>query len=160
MWFSGILVFMVGIRRAAAADGKRVLDIWRAAVDATHHFLSPTDRQEIEAEVVAFLPQAPLWLAADERDHPIGFMLLDGEHMEALFIDPTQRGSGIGRALVQHALRMEPSLTTDMNEQNAQAVGFYQHLGFERTGRSETDNQGRSYPLIHMRVSRVPDALK
>ena len=148
------------IRKATAADGKRVLDIWHGAVDATHYFLSPSDRQEIEAEVVTFLPQAPLWLAVDERDHPIGFLLLDGGHMEALFIDPSQRGSGVGRALVQHALRIQPNLTTDVNEQNAQAVGFYEHVGFERIGRSETDSQGRSYPLIHMRVSRVLDSIK
>ncbi|MGA2276682.1 MAG: acetyltransferase [Terracidiphilus sp.] len=151
---------MVRIRKAMAEDSERVLDIWRGAVDATHHFLSPTDRQEIEAEVVSFLPQAPLWLAVDDKDHPIGFMLLDGVHMEALFIDPTQRGSGAGRALVQHALSIRPNLMTDVNEQNIQAVGFYEHLGFERIGRSETDNQGRSYPLIHMRVSRILDSLK
>ena len=151
---------MVRIRKAMAEDSERVLDIWRGAVDATHHFLSPTDRQEIEAEVVSFLPQAPLRLAVDDKDHPIGFMLLDGVHMEALFIDPTQRGSGAGRALVQHALSIRPNLMTDVNEQNIQAVGFYEHLGFERIGRSETDNQGRSYPLIHMRVSRILDSLK
>jgi putative acetyltransferase len=153
--FADILVFMVRIRKATAADGERILDIWRGAVDATHHFLSPVDRREIEAEVVTFLPQAPLWLAVDDRDHPIGFMLLDRGHMEALFIDPSQRGLGVGRSLVQHALCIQPNLTTDVNEQNAQAVGFYEHIGFERIGRSEIDNQGRSYPLIHMRVSGV-----
>ena len=160
MQFAGILVLMVRIRTATVADGKRVLDIWRGAVDATHHFLSPTDRQEIEAEVVTLLPQALLWLAVDDSDHPIGFMLLDGGHMEALFIDPSQRGSGVGRALIQHALRIHPDLTTDVNEQNAQAVGFDEHVGFERIGRSETDSQGRSYPLIHMRACRALDSLE
>jgi putative acetyltransferase len=37
-----------------------------------------------------------------------------------------------------------------VNEQNAQAVGFYEHLGFQRTGRSDKDSQGRPYPLIHL----------
>ena len=144
---------MVDIRRSAAADQQRVLDIWRGAVDATHHFLTPADRRDIETEVVAFLPQAPLWLAADDSDRPLGFMLLEEGRMEALFIDPLQRGRGIGRALVQHALSMYPTITTDVNEQNAQAIGFYMHLGFERIGHSQTDNQGRPYPLIHLRLS-------
>ena len=154
--FAGILVLMVHIRKAKAADGNRILDIWRGSVDATHHFLSPADRQTIEAEVTAFLPQAPLWLAVNDGDKAIGFMLLDGGHMEALFIHPLHRGLGVGRALVQHALRIQPHLTTDVNEQNAQAVGFYEHLGFEWTGRSERDSQGRSYPLIHMSLSSAP----
>jgi putative acetyltransferase len=64
------------------------MEIWRRAVDATHDFLSPADRRDIEAEVVAFLPGAPLDLAVDETDRAIGFLLLDGSHMEALFVDP------------------------------------------------------------------------
>ncbi|WP_322788825.1 acetyltransferase [Sphingobium cloacae] len=128
--------------------------IWRDAVDATHDFLKPEDRDAIEAELSGFLPIAPLWLATDIEDRPLGFMLLDGAHMEALFIDPARRGQGIGRALVRHALALHPILSTDVNEQNAQAVGFYDRLGFTRTGRSERDGQGRLYPLIHLRFSR------
>lgn len=131
------------------------MEIWRAAVDATHLFLSPADRRDIEAEVAGFLPQAPLWLAVDNCDRPVGFMLLDKERMEALFVDPLHHGSGIGRALVRHGLGIHPNLTTDVNEQNVQAVGFYEHIGFERMGRSAKDGQGRSYPLIHMRISSV-----
>lgn len=142
----------MNIRTATPADAAHILTIWRDAVDATHHFLSPEDRHQIEEEVVAFLPQAPLWLAVDDTNQPTGFMLLDNAHMEALFIHPSQRGSGIGRALVQHALQLHPNLTTDVNEQNEQAVGFYEHMGFKRTGRSDHDSQGRPYPLIHLRI--------
>ena len=141
------------IRKATPADGERVLDIWRAAVDATHHFLTTTDRREIEVEVVTFLPQASLWLAVDSNDLPVGFMLLEEDRLEGLFIHPQDRGSGVGRALVQLALSYTPDLTTEVNEQNAQALGFYKHLGFERIGRSEKDGQGRSYPLIRMRLA-------
>jgi putative acetyltransferase len=142
---------MVIIRPSRPDDGARVLDIWRAAVDATHDFLSPEDRQEIEAMVAGFLPRAPLWVAVDDADRATGFMLLDDGHMEALFIDPAHRGAGIGRALVEHGLRLQPDLSTDVNAQNEQAVGFYLRLGFRATGRSETDDQGRPYPLIHLR---------
>jgi putative acetyltransferase len=144
---------MIHFRASTPVDGQRVLEIWRRAVDATHDFLSSQDRHDIELEVVAFLPEAPLWLAADEDDRAIGFMLLSDSHMEALFIDPAHRGSGVGRALVQYALELHPGLTTDVNEQNVVANGFYTHLGFERIGRSAVDAQGRPYPLIHLRHS-------
>ena len=139
------------IRRSTSDDVDSVLEIWRDAVDATHHFLSKEDRVAIEAEVVSFLPSVPLWLAVDEYDRPLGWMLLDGERMEALFIDPVSRGEGVGRALVQHALSLCTPIFTDVNEQNLQAIGFYEHLGFVPIGRSKLDGQGRPYPLIHLR---------
>ncbi|WP_313051233.1 acetyltransferase [Stenotrophomonas cyclobalanopsidis] len=139
------------LRPSRASDGDAVVDLWRRAVDATHDFLSAEDRRAIDAEVVGFLPQAPLLLAVDAEDRPLGFMLLDGSHMEALFIDPEVHRQGIGRQLVEHALAEHSPLTTDVNAQNAQALGFYLRMGFVETGRSEVDSQGRPYPLIHLR---------
>lgn len=146
---------MVDIRPSAPTDGARVIEIWNRAVDATHDFLTPSDRAAIGGEVAEFLPDAPLVLAVDADDRPMGFMLVDGSHMEALFIDPDSRRQGVGRALVAHALSSQPGLTTDVNEQNAQAVGFYERMGFVATGRSDLDGQGRPYPLIHLRHQPV-----
>lgn len=141
---------MIKIRQSHPSEGARILEIWRKAVDATHDFLTPADRVAIEELVSDFLPAAPLWLAVDDGDRAIAFMLIDDGHMEALFVDPAHHGSGVGRALVQHGLRLHPSLTTDVNEQNAGAIGFYEKLGFRRIGRSPLDGQGRPYPLIHL----------
>ena len=111
---------MIKLRPSRPEDGPRVVQIWAAAVDATHDFLTPEDRAAIGREVEAFLPSAPLTLA-------------------------------VGAILIDYALAVHPVLTTDVNEQNAQAVGFYEHMGFERIGWSATDGQGRPYPLIHLR---------
>jgi putative acetyltransferase len=137
----------------------RVLDIWRGEVDATHHFLTASDRRNIEVEVIAILLQVRFWLAVDDGDCALGFMLLNGDHMEALFIHPLHRGSGIGRALIQHALTFYPTITTDVNEQNPQAIGFYLHLGFQRIGYSIRDQQGRPYSLIHLRKLREDSSI-
>ncbi|URL60345.1 acetyltransferase [Luteibacter flocculans] len=141
---------MIKIRLSRADDGHRVIDIWRSAVDATHDFLSSEDRLAIDDMVCGFLPQAPLWLAVDGNDSPLAFMLIDNGHMEALFVDPAFHGKGLGAALVRHGLAMHPKLTTDVNEQNGQAIGFYESMGFLRVGRSPVDGQGRPYPLIHL----------
>ncbi|MFC3123442.1 acetyltransferase [Pseudoroseomonas globiformis] len=142
---------MLTIRTSIPSDGSRVVQIWRSAVDATHDFLTAQDRLSIEGEVSAFLPSAPLWLAVDARDYATGFMLLSGSHMEALFVDHVYRGKGVGRTLVGYAISLHTTITTDVNEQNVQAVSFYNHLGFRRIGRSELDGQGRPYPLLHLR---------
>ena len=111
---------------------------------------SDITRAELEELVRSFLPEAPLWVAVNERDRPVGFMLLSGQHMDALFIDPDVRGCGVGRMLVKHALSMAPELTTNVNEQNEQAVGFYKKVGFKVTGRSEVDDLGKPYPLLNL----------
>lgn len=146
---------MFEIRPSTREDGDRVVQIWRDAVDATHHFLTPEDRAAIDEQVQAFLPEMPLWLAVDRSGQVVGFMGLSNDHMDSLFIDPVVRGSGVGRMLVEHAISLHPVLTTDVNEQNAQAVGFYERLGFARTGRSPVDDQGRPYPLIHLRFEQA-----
>lgn len=106
------------IRPSRPDEGTRIIEIWRSAVDATHDFLTPDDRVAIDEMVCGFLPQAPLWLAVDENDYPLAFMLIDQGHMEALFVDPARRGTGIGAALVRHGLTLHPKMTTDVNEQN------------------------------------------
>ncbi len=142
---------MLQLRPSRAQDAPRVIEIWRRAVDATHGFLSPADRHALDAEVAGFLPTAPLLLAVDAADRPLAFIWVIDGHMEALFVDPDARGSGIGRQLVGHGLHENPRLTTDVNEQNVQAVVFYQRLGFTVVGRSPLDGQGRPYPLLHLR---------
>lgn len=140
------------IRAGTAADVPRALEIWRAAVDATHGFLSAEDRVEIDRMVAQdFLPNASLVLAVDGADQPLGFLVMDGEMIDALFVDPAAYGRGIGTALVDHALSLAPNALVDASEQASNAVPFYESRGFVRTGRSEQDPQGRPYPLIHFR---------
>jgi putative acetyltransferase len=141
---------MVAIRRSNESDGKRIVEIWRGAVDATHDFIQPEDRAALEELVSGFLPSASSWLFVDGDDRPLAFMLIEAGHMDALFVDPAVRGTGIGAALVRHGLALHPRMTTDVNEQNGQAIGFYERMGFRRTGRSSLDGQGRPYPLIHL----------
>ena len=139
------------IRRARYDEGQQLVALWEAAVDATHHFLTPADRLAIGEQVAQFLPAAPLWVAVNEQDIPAGFMLLADQHMAALFISPQWQGKGAGSLLIDYALSLCPALTTDVNEQNRAALAFYLAKGFEITGRSATDSDGRPYPLLHLR---------
>ncbi|WP_412177889.1 acetyltransferase [Pectobacterium parmentieri] len=91
------------------------------------------------------------YITCESTGQAIGFIYLHDGHMEALFIYPDYHGQGVGKALVKIALSQYSRLATDVNEQNTQAVGFYERIGFERVGRSEVDSQGRPYPLIHLR---------
>lgn len=61
------------------------------------------------------------------------------------------RGKGIGKELITYAIEKLQACKVDVNEQNPQAVGFYQRMGFSVVSRSELDAEGRAYPILHMR---------
>ena len=139
------------IRKGTPADVPRALEIWRAAVDATHGFLSAADRAEIDRMVAQqFLPNAELWLALDADGTPVGFLVMDGTMIDALFVDPARHGLGFGTRLLDHAFSLAPNATVDASEQASNALAFYLARGFRITGRSPTDGQGRPYPLVHL----------
>lgn len=140
------------VRPGTTADVPRALEIWRAAVDATHGFLTPEDRAAIERMVgTQFLPFADLWLVDDAAGCAMGFLAMDGDMIDALFVDPAVHGHGFGSALITHALALAPRARVDANEQATNALPFYLARGFVAVGRSETDGEGRPYPLIHLR---------
>ncbi|GAA3964918.1 GNAT family N-acetyltransferase [Gordonia caeni] len=70
-----------------------------------------------------------------------------------LFVAAEDRGSGAGTALLDHAVRELGAWKVDVNEQNTQAVDFYARRGFDIVGRSDTDEAGRPYPLLHLKLS-------
>ncbi|PVZ42472.1 putative acetyltransferase [Pseudomonas sp. CC120222-01a] len=86
----------------------------------------------------------------DAEDKPLGFIGLNENHVEMLFVDPDLQRQGIGRALLDYCRKTRHTLSVDVNEQNPQAVGFYLHYGFVQTGRSPLDGEGRPFPLLHM----------
>lgn len=148
------------VRRASPADLPRALEIWRAAVDATHQFLSPADRAEIDVLVAEqFLPNVEVFLVCDVAA-TLGFLVMDGDMIDALFVDPKFHGRGAGTFLVNHALSIEATARVDANEQASNALPFYLSRGFKIIGRSDTDSMGRPYPVIHLIFSGATPASK
>ncbi len=146
------------IRRIRDDDRLALVALWERSVRATHHFLAEADIAFYQPLVVELLTGdgLELWVLADEADLPIGFLGLSAHAIEALFLEPAWRGKGCGRLLVEHAQALLGStLRVDVNEQNVDACGFYEAVGFVVTGRSPEDDMGRPYPLLHMRRDRI-----
>lgn len=139
------------IRQATNADHPQLLNIWLRSVRATHHFLQESDIEALLPQLRdIYLPAVELWVTVDAEDCPLGFIGLNENHVEMLFIEPDLRGKGIGRALLDHARSLRSQMSIDVNEQNPEAVGFYLHYGFVQTGRSPLDGEGRPFPLLHL----------
>lgn len=143
---------MISIQAAGAGDYPALLALWRRSVEATHHFLTPADVDEIEQDVADYLPQMPDLRAAVEGGKIAGFIAVSGATVEMLFVDTDAQGRGVGTALLQAAAAGHDAVRVDVNEQNASGRAFYAARGFSETGRSEVDGEGRPFPILHLQL--------
>lgn len=126
--------------------------IWEDSVRATHLFLSEAEIQEIKAHVLQALTGVSHLLVAEKMPgQPVAFMGIEGPRLEMLFLSPAERGAGLGRQLLEYGILHYDLQELTVNEQNPQAVGFYQHMGFETYRRTDCDEQGGPYPLLYMK---------
>lgn len=140
----------VVLRAGSDLDFSALVRVWRSAVDATHAFLSDEDRRSIENLLASdYLPAVRLTVA-DRDGKPVAFAGTSEGRLEMLFVDDAYRGHGIGTALLEHVRRADGVTDVDVNEQNSDAVTFYESRGFVRVGRSDLDGAGRPYPILHM----------
>lgn len=126
--------------------------LWEASVRATHKFLSNDEILMIKQYVPeAFRGIPSLTAAVDDSGKILGFIGTAEKRIEMLFVAPELRGQGIGRKLLENAVENQNVDEVTVNEQNPQAVGFYEHMGFETYKRTPLDEQGNLYPLLYMR---------
>ena len=131
---------------------ERLVDVWERSVRATHTFLSEAEVAQIKPFVPQALAGVETLVVAEKDEEPLGFMGVQDGRLEMLFLDPGARGQGLGRRLLEHGIERLGVRELTVNEQNPQAVGFYEHLGFKTYRRTELDEEGRSYPLLYMRL--------
>nr|WP_065241972.1 acetyltransferase [Halomonas elongata] len=132
-------------------DRQRLIEIWEASVRATHDFLAEEDIQELKPLILEqYFDAVDLRCARSGDGEILGFCGVHDGNIEMLFISPDARGKGVGAMLADHAIKEQGATKVDVNEQNEQALGFYQHIGFSVTGYSPVDGQGKPYPLLHM----------
>ncbi len=140
----------------------RLLQIWESSVRATHLFLSENDIVNIRPEVNQGLASIEhLFCYSDNNEILQGFIGINEQKIEMLFIDANARGQGTGKKLLQYAFEHFQAKYVDVNEQNIQGVGFHTHMGFRVTGRSEHDEMGRPFPLLHLQrgsVQEIPNS--
>ncbi|CAE7438788.1 yjaB [Symbiodinium necroappetens] len=143
------------IRKARRDEEPLLFDLWHASVRATHSFLSEEALAEIAMEVkTKFLPNVEPDVIVDATDRPMGFMVMTGDSIDALFVDAGHRGQGLGTLLMDAAKSGRTSLTLEVNEQNTAAWAFYHRCGFTDSDRRAQDDAGRPFPLIVMKWTR------
>lgn len=140
---------MSKIVRCDKFDYEALAGIWERSVRATHDFLDEDAVREIkDALIPDYFPNVDLYAVTD-NDSFVGFIGLSAGKIEMLFVDDRRRGMGYGSELIDFAIQ-NGATAVDVNEQNPQALKFYTAKGFRITGRDETDDSGRPYPILHL----------
>ena len=126
--------------------------LWEKSVIATHTFLTADGIAEIKNYVPQAIGGVQHLLIAVEKDKTVGFIGVEQNRIEMLFLLPERTGAGIGKALVKRAVEQYKADEVTVNEQNPLAVGFYEHIGFKTYKRTELDEAGMPYPLLYMKL--------
>ena len=135
---------------------RQLLVIWEASVRATHLFLSDAEVRKIKEYVPHALAGVSRLVIAERKiGCPVAFMGVEGQRLEMLFLSPEERGAGLGRQLlvygIQYGIKTYAVERVAVNEQNPQAKGFYEHMGFTVYKRTDHDEAGDPYPLLYMK---------
>jgi putative acetyltransferase len=144
------------IDTASQDDYLALIEIWEKSVRTTHDFLPEENIKTLKPLILEhYFDAVDLRVAKNDKEDIVGFIGVAEHNIEMLFISPEYRKCGIGSLLLKNAIQFQGATKVDVNEQNPDATGFYQHLGFNVIGRSALDGQGNPFPLLHMVLGEI-----
>lgn len=135
-------------------DFSEITEVWEASVRATHSFLSEEDIQYYKPLILNDYLKAVTLFCTKDLETITGFIGLSDDKIEMLFIRPDYRGKGVGKILLDFAIVKQNVSKVDVNEQNIQAVGFYEYRGFKTVKREPLDANGKPFPILSMELQK------
>jgi putative acetyltransferase len=146
------------IMPAEADDYAGLVALWEASVRETHTFISENDIRFYASKMEdTYFPEVLLMIMKTTNEHHIvGFSGSIGNRIEMLFLHPDYMHQGYGRAFINYLVDYQNTCLVDVNEQNTNALAFYQKMGFEVIARVDEDAEGKPYPILKMMLSHPP----
>lgn len=137
------------LRHARPDEVPQLADIWLRASLRAHDFI-PADFWESRRDAMAtrHLLAADELLVLEVEGRLIGFAALNGETLEALFVDPEVQSYGHGSRLMAEAMARHQRLTLCVYSRNVRAVSFYRRLGFQIAGERTEPLTGEAETLM------------
>ena len=118
------------IRELRKADVNKVADIWLDTNIKAHYFI-PSQYWKSNFELVKkLLLQVTVYIYEDNQEIQ-GFIGLNDEYIEGIFVSDEMQSQGIGKILLNYAKDKRNKLRLNVYQKNTQAISFYQREGFE-----------------------------
>ena len=132
---------------------ERLINVWEKSVKSTHWFLYYNEINGIKKSVFYELQNVEhLLIAVNRKRLCVDFMGINQYKCDMLFIELEECGKGLGKRFINWGIKNLDICEVTVNEQNFSAIGFYEHIGFKIYKRTDFDEQGRSYPLLYMKL--------
>ncbi len=132
----------IGIRPARADDGPALQEIERLAGvrfrDVGLPHIADAEPESID-ELAEYADAGRSWVAVDDDEQPIGYVIVDevdgDAHIEQISVRPDRQGTGVGRVLVDEvrtwaAENGRPAITLTTFSDVPWNRPLYEHLGF------------------------------
>jgi putative acetyltransferase len=130
------------IRKYKTEDTEALISIWDNAEALAHPFLASKVRDQVRRDMLnLYLPNAETWVLEDDGV-PVGFIAMIDKEIGGLFLDPSQQGKGLGRAMVDHVVAIKGPLTVEVFKDNKIGLPFYERYGFAVTGEGMFEASG------------------
>lgn len=118
------------IRKLQKADLDRVAELWLETNRKAHSFI-PASYWENNFDLVKeMLPQAEVYVAIAHQKIQ-GFIGLQDEYIEGIFVSEKMQSQGIGKALLDFVKAKKCTLRLNVYQKNPRALRFYRNEGFE-----------------------------
>ena len=117
------------IRELQKADIDKVADIWLNTNVTAHYFISKQYWQNNFELVKELLLQATVYVYEDNQEIQ-GFIGLNDEYIEGIFVSDEMRSQGIGKLLLDFVKNRKAKLSLNVYQKNTRAIHFYQREGF------------------------------
>lgn len=132
-------------------DYAEILTVWESSVRATHHFLQENDINFYRPLIKKYaLPDFDFFGIKNQNHRLTGLIGLKYDKIEMLFVHPDFFRRGIGKKLVDFAIKVKNCTKVDVNEENPNAYKFYQNCGFCLVSRNEKDERNKPHPILHL----------
>ena len=117
------------VRPFKTQDLEQVMKLWLNGNLQAHSFVKEEYWKKNYEMVESVLPDSEVYVCMEE-EKVAGFIGMDGEYIEGIFVDKDYQRKGIGHQLLE-AVRGRRRLFLNVYEKNLGAVAFYKSEGFQ-----------------------------
>lgn len=118
------------IRKFESKDIDTVMQIWKNENIKVHDFIKKEYWESNFEYVKNILPNAEIFVYI-YKEEVVGFIGLNGNYIEGIFVDTDNQYNGIGTALLNKVKEDRSILTLKVYQKNINAVDFYKKNGFK-----------------------------
>ena len=131
------------IRQYIDGDIDAVMQIWLNTNIQAYSFISPNYWQSNFGVVKDMLPHAEIYVHEDDCTKQIdGFIGLNDNYIEGIFVKEAAQSKGIGKLLLDHAKEVRATLKLSVYQKNKKAIHFYLREEFGVQTKNIDNNTG------------------